>query len=61
MRTLVIVTPARSAGTRSLPAALDGVDTVIDVANVTTTNKDKAVRYFTGSVACSTGSARPPG
>jgi len=33
-----------------LPAALDGVDTVIDVANVTTTNRDKAVRYFTGSM-----------
>ena len=33
-----------------LPAALDGVDTVIDVANITTTNKDKAVRYFTGSM-----------
>jgi uncharacterized protein YbjT (DUF2867 family) len=33
-----------------LPAALDGVDTVIDVANVTTTNREKAVRYFTESI-----------
>jgi uncharacterized protein YbjT (DUF2867 family) len=33
-----------------LPAALDGVDTVVDVANVPTTNRDKAVRYFTGSM-----------
>ena len=32
-----------------LPAALDGVGTVIDVANVLTMNRDKAVRLFTGS------------
>jgi uncharacterized protein YbjT (DUF2867 family) len=32
-----------------LPAALDGVDTMIDVANVLTTNQEKAVRYFTES------------
>jgi uncharacterized protein YbjT (DUF2867 family) len=32
-----------------LPVALDGVDTVIDLANVVTTNRERAVRYFTGS------------
>lgn len=41
---------ADSADSAGLAAALDGVETVIDVANVRTTNRDAAVRYFTGSI-----------